>query len=202
MIGILGGTFDPIHLGHLRTGLDVVEALGLERLLLIPLRDPPHRDLPATPPELRLEMVRAATAGEPRFQVDDRELRRAGKSYTLLTLLSLREELGDIPICLLLGTDAFSIFPTWHQPERVLEECHLIVMERPGEPHPPHHPERVSRDPAELRHAKGGKIIFQPVTQLAISATAIRERRRAGRSARWLVPEGVLEVIEREGLYR
>jgi len=202
MIGILGGTFDPIHFGHLRTGLEVCEALGLEQLRLIPLRDPPHRDQPLSSAAQRLAMVRAAVATEARFLVDDRELRREGKSYTLYTLQSLRRELGERPLCLLLGGDAFAGFPSWHRPEQILEQCHLVVMRRPGEAPPDLYPQRVTATPARLRDAPGGLILFQEVTQLAISATAIRERVRAGRSPRYLLPDSVLEIIERDSLYR
>jgi nicotinate-nucleotide adenylyltransferase len=202
MIGILGGTFDPIHFGHLRTALEVCEALGLGQLRLIPLRDPPHRAPPQTSPAQRLAMLRAAVAGEPRFLVDDRELQRHGKSYTLYTLQSLREEYPQRPICLLLGGDAFGGFPAWHRPEAILELCHLVVMGRPGEAPPDLYPQRVVTAPAELRQTPGGRILFQPVTQLAISATAIRALVRAGRSPRFLLPEGVLAIIHREGLYR
>ena len=202
MIGILGGAFDPIHIGHLRTALEVKEQLGLTELRLIPTHDPPHRPPLAAPGAIRLEMVRAAIAGQPGFVADDRELRRTGKSYTLLTLRELREELGDPPLCLLLGADAFRGFPTWHQPEEVLDACHLIVMQRPGDPAPPLYTERHATDPAALASARGGKILFMPVTQLAISATQIRGLARDGRDLRYLVPEAVLAVIRREGLYR
>jgi len=201
MIGILGGTFDPIHYGHLRTALDVAQALGLEQIRLIPLRDPPHRERPATPSRLRLAMAQAAVANDPLFQVDDRELRREGKSYTLDTMHSLRRELGEQPLCLLMGGDAFRGFPDWHQPEQILELAHLVVMQRPGEQHPPLYPERHTDDPARLRESTGGRILFQPVTQLTISATRIRALVHSGMSPRYLLPEAVLRIIEQEALY-
>lgn len=208
MLGILGGTFDPIHHGHLRTALDVAEAVGLDEVRLIPLRHAVHRDQPETPAALRLAMVQAAIAGEPRFVADDREIRRDAPSYTLHTLDSLRVERGDTePICVLVGGDAFAEFLTWHRPHDILGLAHLIVMQRPGA--------EATRDPAlrtlvdrhraasaaELRARPGGRILFQPVTQLDISATDIRARLGAGRSARYLVPDAVLELIRREGLY-
>ncbi|MCB1761020.1 MAG: nicotinate-nucleotide adenylyltransferase [Gammaproteobacteria bacterium] len=202
MIGILGGSFDPIHYGHLRTALEVQQALGLEEIRLIPLRSPPHRGALGTDPETRLEMVRAAVADNPVFRVDARELSRAGKSYTLDTLLSLREEIPETPICLLLGNDAFRGFPGWHLPLEILQQAHLVVMERPGEDAPALYPSRHARDADELRAAPGGRVLLQPVTQLEISATQIRALLKRGRSPRYLLPDAVLEIIEQRGLYR
>jgi nicotinate-nucleotide adenylyltransferase len=203
MIGILGGTFDPIHYGHLRPALEVQQALGLEQLRLIPLRHPPHRDAPQCPPQLRLAMVQAAVEGEPGLVVDERELRHDGVSYSVDTLKSLRLEVGNsVPICLLLGSDAFSGFPEWHQPERILELAHLVVMQRPGEHPARHYPQRVVSSAAELGQCPGGGILFQPVTQLEISSTAIREMLRRNISPRYLLPDRVLDLIEQHGLYR
>ncbi len=202
MIGILGGTFDPIHYGHLRTALDVLQALGLEQVRFIPLQNPPHRGEPYLSPQQRLELVQAAVEGTAQFRVDDRELIRQGKSYTVDTLLSLRKELGDVPLCLLMGSDAFRGFPSWHKPEQILELAHLVVMQRPGEHHSDNYKTRFTANPDQLRAAPGGSILFQPVTQLAISATAIREMLRQGRSPRYLLPDSVLKIIEKKSLYR
>jgi nicotinate-nucleotide adenylyltransferase len=117
MIGILGGTFDPIHFGHLRTALDVRQGVGLDQVRYIPLHRAVHRDQPETPAELRMRMVQAAIAGEPSFVADDRELQRAGDSYSVDTLNSLREEFPDESLCLLLGMDAFNGFADWHRPD-------------------------------------------------------------------------------------
>ena len=208
MLGILGGTFDPIHHGHLRTALDVAEAVGLDEVRLIPLRHAVHRDQPETPAALRLAMVQAAIAGEPRFVADDREIRRDAPSYTLHTLESLRAERGDAePICVLVGGDAFAEFLSWHRPHEILGLAHLIVMRRPGAEAIADAALRtfVERHRAasavELRARPGGRVLFQPVTQLDISATDIRARLGAGRTARYLVPDAVLELIRREGLY-
>jgi nicotinate-nucleotide adenylyltransferase len=208
MIGILGGTFDPIHYGHLRTALDVMQQLGLKELRFIPLRDPPHRGQPLSTPEQRLAMVEAAIAAQPGFRVDSRELEREGPSYTVDTLHSLRQALGETPICLLLGTDAFLGLPSWHRPEEIMGMAHLVVMQRPGETEP-HTAQldallagRHASSADELRTAPGGRVLFQTVTQLEISATAIREMVQRGESPRFLLPEPVLEIIGQQQLYR
>lgn len=202
MIGILGGTFDPIHNGHLRTALDVQQALGLDEIRLIPLRNPPHREQPYTTAEQRLAMVQAAVIDEPGLIVDKRELERNGKSYTVDTLHSLREELGtEEPICLLMGTDAFRGFPQWHQPEEIMKQAHLVIMQRPGESRPALYSERVTEDPKQLGSSPSGLILFQAVTQLEISATGIRELVRQGQSPRYLVPDAVVDIIRNQGLY-
>jgi len=207
MIGIFGGTFDPIHFGHLRAGLDVLEDLGLEQLRFVPLRLAVHREQPAALAEIRLEMVRAAVAGHPGLLADDRELRREGPSYTLHTLQSLRAQFGDRPLCLLIGADAFNGFLEWHEPEQICGLAHLVVMQRPGAPLP-RDPAlralvlaRLARDAAELRAVPAGRVVRLPVTQLDISATDIRRRVAAGRSSAFLVPEPVREIILARGLY-
>jgi nicotinate-nucleotide adenylyltransferase len=203
MIGIFGGTFDPIHFGHLRTALDVQQALDLDEVRIIPLRDPPHREQPETTTQQRLAMIRAAIADEPTFRLDTRELEREGKSYSVRTLRSLREELGeDTPICLIIGSDAFRGFPSWHKPEEILQLAHIVVMQRPGDPLPELYPERLAKSKAELRSGPAGRIYPQPVTQLQISATGIRNLIRAGESPRYLLPDGALAIIQRENLYR
>jgi nicotinate-nucleotide adenylyltransferase len=208
VLGVLGGTFDPIHHGHLRTALEVAETVGLREVRFVPLRHAVHRDQPETPGELRLAMVRAAIAGDPRFVADDRELREDRPSYTLHTLESLRAELGDAePFCLLVGRDAFEGFLTWHRPAAILRLAHLVVMRRPGEDTISDPALEVfvtpyrTTDPVALRHSPGGKILQLPVTQLAISSTDIRRRVRAGRSIRYLVPDAVADIVGREGLY-
>ncbi len=201
MIGIFGGTFDPIHFGHLRTVLEVQQALDLQEVRIIPLRDPPHRDHPCATPEQRLEMLRAAVAEQPELRIDERELHREGKSYTVRTLRSLRRELGDTPLCLIIGSDAFRDFPHWHKPEEILELAHVVVMQRPNEDRPDPFPERITDSLEDLRCSPAGGIWLQPVTQLQISATRIRELLQQGRSARYLLPDSVLRIIQREGLY-
>ncbi|WP_456417895.1 nicotinate-nucleotide adenylyltransferase [Thiolapillus sp.] len=201
MIGIFGGTFDPVHHGHLRTALDVYEALGLEELRFIPLGQAVHRDQPQTAAALRLAMLRAAIEGQAGFVVDERELNQPEPSYSVHTLQSLREELGGaVPLCLLLGRDAFLEFAHWHQPETILQLAHLVVMDRPGHGLPAKGAlrdlmqTRVTSNIGDLHNQPGGHILFQPVTRLDISSSDIRRRLAEGRSIRWLVPEAVLAL--------
>lgn len=208
MIGLLGGTFDPIHYGHLRSALEVQMALGLSELRLIPLNQPPHRPPPVLDAAARLELLRLAVAGQPGFQVDDRELLRPGRSYTLDTLKSLRTEIGDRePIGVLLGLDAFQGFPDWHRPQEILELAHLIVMRRPaavmgGDPRiEPLLSRHGTDNPESLHAAAAGLILPVEVSQLDISSTRIRAMLRQGLSPRFLLPDQVLEVILRRGYY-
>ena len=209
MIGIFGGTFDPVHYGHLRTVLDVREAAGLEQVRLVPLRGAVHRAQPATPASIRLAMVQAAVAGTAELVVDDRELSRGGQSYTYDTLVSMRRDLdARKPLALILGADAFGGFLSWHRPLDILELAHVIVMERPG------HvlgtggelgrlvSDRRVADAAALAGSASGGILPVEVTQLEISSTDIRARVAAGRSIRFLVPEPVETIIRQLGLYR
>ncbi len=208
MIGVFGGTFDPIHYGHLRPALELRQALGLEQVRFIPLAVAVHREQPAAGAELRLAMVRAALASQPGFVLDDREIRRAGRSYSIDTLSELRREFPDTPLCLFVGADAFNEFHTWHRPLDILELAHLVVMQRPGSGGPEDRElvrlsaARRCRDAAELRSASPGRIFFQLVTQLDISATAIRSQLAGGSSPRFLLPDPVLDIIEQEQLYR
>ena len=207
MIGILGGTFDPVHYGHLRTALDVQEALGLERVHFGPLRHAVHREQPAVPAELRAAMLEAAIADHPGFVMDDRELRSSAPSYSLYTLQSFHREMPRQRLCFLLGMDAFSGFLQWHQPMGILELAHLVVMQRPGEELQNQQlqrlvDERRAGQAQQLRQRQGGYIHFQPVTQLDISATDIRRRASQGRSPRYLLPDAVATIIARLQLYR
>ena len=208
-IGILGGTFDPIHYGHLRPALELLEALELAEVRFIPCRIPAHRATPRVTAEQRLALVRLATVGQPGFVADDRELCREGPSYMVDTLASLREDFGDdTPLCLILGTDAFRELHTWHRWQDLSHLAHIVVMQRPGvlQPCPPVLEEfmtpRVAYDALALRWKPAGGILFQPVTQLNISATQIRALLARGQSPRYLLPEAVLATIHDRALYR
>lgn len=207
MIGILGGTFDPIHLGHLRTGLEVYEALRLREVRFIPCRNPPHRDTPQSETHHRLAMVQAAIADQAGLVCDEREVNREGPSYTVDTLAGIRTEVGDEALALIVGADAFADINTWHDWERLIELAHLIVVHRPGWvagiPTAARAllADRVTENRAVLDAKSAGCVWFQVVTPLQISATAIREAVSKGRSIRFLVPDTVERYIHEQGLY-
>ena len=208
MIGILGGTFDPVHFGHLRPALEVQEALALDEIRLVPCHIPPHRGQPHASAAQRVAMLEAAVRTQPAFRIDTRELQRHGPSYTFDTLVSLREELGDAGLCLLMGMDAFTGLTTWHRWEELIELCHLVVMTRPGADIPASGELagfiRRHRAPeaAQLRGTPAGRLLFQPVTALAISASRLRALLAEGLNPAFLMPEAVIEIIDQEGLYR
>ena len=207
-IGVLGGTFDPIHYGHLRPALELLEALKLAEVRFIPCRIPAHRSTPLITAEQRLDLVRLAMAEQSGFVADDRELRREGSSYMVDTLASLRTDCGDdTPLCLILGADAFRELPIWRHWQDLGNFAHIIVMQRPGilQLFPPAlkefmAPRRVY-DALALCRKSAGSVLFQPVTQLRISATQIRTLLASGQSPRYLLPEAVLASIRDRALY-
>jgi nicotinate-nucleotide adenylyltransferase len=207
-LGVLGGSFDPVHHGHLRSALEVLESCGLAEVLLIPSGRPPHRAPPVAGADLRLELLRAATAAEPRLVVDDREMRREGPSYTVDTLRALRAEHGARPLCLVVGGDAFLGLESWHRWRELFDLAHLIVMHRPGWELQARGAlaealrERRSDDPQALRRHSAGAIRVQSVTPLQISSSAVRALVAAGGDPRYLVPDAVRELILETGCYR
>ncbi|PWG64103.1 nicotinate-nucleotide adenylyltransferase [Sediminicurvatus halobius] len=207
-VAVLGGTFDPVHYGHLRPAIELLEGLGLAEVRLVPGRVPPHRATPSRPPALRRALVAAAVDGVPGLVVDDRELQRPGPSYTLDTLRSLRQELGpERPLCFALGSDAFRGLAGWHRWRELIDYAHLVVMTRAGDrgvlPTALRDwlSDRETADPAALRTAPAGRVLFHPVARLEISATQIRRLLAHGRSARGLMPEAVWRRVAEEGLY-
>ncbi|CAK0754549.1 putative nicotinate-nucleotide adenylyltransferase [Gammaproteobacteria bacterium] len=207
-IGIQGGTFDPIHIGHLRTALELKEGLGLSEVRLIPARISPHRREPFASPQDRLDMLAAALPGNSGLVIDERELRRSGPSFTVDTLISLRAEVGEtIPLCLLLGMDAFLGLHTWHKPRTILTLAHIVVAHRPGWA-PPHSGlmadwlrEYQGGGLAALTRQPAGIVLTYPVTALDISASTIRRLIAAGCSPRFLVPDAVCALIQQRSLY-
>ncbi|HET9949726.1 MAG TPA: nicotinate-nucleotide adenylyltransferase [Longimicrobiales bacterium] len=191
-IGLFGGTFDPPHRGHVVVASDVADALDLDCLLWIPARRSPHKPPGSgSPPEVRLEMVRAAAEGDPRFRVETLELERDEPSYTVDTVRELRARYPDAELFLVLGADQLRAFPSWREPERIVEDVRLAVMDRGGD---------SAREVA--RGVPGGdRAVFVPVRRVDVSSTAVRARVREGRDISALVPERVREIIAREGLY-
>jgi nicotinate-nucleotide adenylyltransferase len=206
-IGLFGGTFDPIHYGHLRTAFELWQLLGLEQVRFLPTGNPPHRESSLAPAELRLQMVRTAIAGQGAFVADDREMRRSGMSYTVDTLLDLRQEYPDRSLCLLLGMDAFLGVPHWHRWREIFELAHVVVAHRPGWKAPITGPlgevmvDRGTGSIRELHVRTAGRIFVHAVTQLEISSTDLRALILSQRDLRYLVPEAVRDLIVSSGCY-
>ena len=206
-IGILGGTFDPVHNGHLRLALETYQALDLAEVRLIPLHTPPHRRAPAAGQRQRLAMLRLAVKGVPGLAVDGREIARGGPSYTVETLQSLRAETGNAPLCLIMGMDAFQSLHTWHQWTTILDYAHIIIADRPGSKVTiKHHAVRklysghICKNRSALRRPYG-RIMKINVPVLDISATRIRGLCAQNREVRYLLPDTVVRYIKRETLY-
>lgn len=206
-IGILGGTFDPIHTGHLRLAEELAEALNLEEVRFIPAARPPHRAEPHGEGQHRITMVEQAIAGNPRFRTDLREFEREGPSYMVDTLASLRRELGpERPLYLLLGTDAFLGLPRWHRWQDLFELAHLCVARRPGAvPESGMSPELLTvwhqRHHDAVPDTPAGGILLRDITALDISASDIRRRLHRGQSIRYLVPDDINHYIQTHHLY-
>jgi len=192
-IGVLGGTFDPVHFGHLRPALEISEALELDVMKLIPNHRPVHRGEPQATTEQRLAMLGLAVEGTT-LQVDDREARRDEPSFTVDTLQAIHDENPDSSLIFCMGEDAFSGFDTWHRWERILELAKVVVMQRPDT--------QLSNWALQLIEQRPDVIERQVVTQLSISATDIRRRVFHGLSIRYLVPEPVKEYITHNSLYQ
>lgn len=207
MIGVFGGTFDPIHFGHLRCAWEIAEQLALREVRMLPARVPPHREPPVASADQRRRLLELALAGQTLLRLDTRELERDGPSYMVDTLSSLRGEVNDEPLCLILGQDAFNGLATWHRWQAIPELAHLVVITRPGSTPAGNGPVRdlVERcgvaNADELRVRPAGAVLFRTVTPLAISASGIRSLLAAGRSPRYLLPDAVLDCMRREGLY-
>lgn len=180
-IGVFGGTFDPPHVGHRIVAADVLEALDLDRLVVVPASRPPHRSA-ALPADLRLELTRKAFAGDTRIEVSDVEFGRDGPSYTVDTLERIRVALPDVRLFLVIGCDQYEGLGGWRHPERIVELAEIAVMRRDGRPpaDDPRYPFRVV-----------------DVTRIDLSSTEIRRRLAAGRSVRYLVPDVILDDVER-----
>lgn len=215
-IGIYGGTFDPIHYGHLRPCLELCESLKLDHVRFIPAFLPPHRDNPATEVVHRLEMVKKAIDSEASFVLDEREIQRGGPSYMVDTLKSLRQDFPDNPLCLLMGMDAFSGIESWSHWQELLDYAHIIVTQRPdtdfhaldlwsdslNQFYQKYKSQNNNTSAQNIHNSLHGVIQLESVTQLSISATDIRKRLKNRQSIRFLTPEPVIKLIECYNLYQ
>jgi nicotinate-nucleotide adenylyltransferase len=207
-IGVFGGTFDPIHYGHLRSAFEMLQALDFEEVRFIPCSDPPHRGITYANADQRYRLVEIAIAGQEGFVADDRELRRGGPSYTIDTISALREEFPDRSLGLIIGMDAFLGLPGWHRWDEILDFAHIIVAHRPGWKAPDigvlgeliveHGTHRVD----DLHATTSGLVHIHAVTQLEIASTEIRELVAAGRDPRFLMPDPVRDAIRDMDLYK
>lgn len=204
----MGGTFDPIHNGHLRSALELQQWLGIEQLALLPANAPVHRGMPARSAQQRLDMVRLAVEGEAGLIADSREVDSAEPSYSWLTLQSLRAELGDqTPLCMIMGMDAYLNLQSWHRWDEFLSLCHIIVMQRPGFHMNPNDAmyeftqQHKVEQPDQLLALPCGRVILHELTPLGISATQIRQTIAEGRSPRYLMPDLVWQYIQDNRLY-
>jgi nicotinate-nucleotide adenylyltransferase len=204
MIGIYGGTFNPIHYGHLRTAIEVREIFGLDELRLLPCAQPAHREIPEVSSEQRLQMLQLAIAGTPELQIDTRELERTGTSYMIDTLAAIRAEVVQEPVILFVGMDAFNGLTNWHKWQELFNYAHIVVMTRPNfvaEKLPDFMSNKQVSDRQSLKSCPSGKIYFQQVTQLDISASFIRKVFAANNNPGFLLPESVINYIQTHRLY-
>ncbi len=205
-VGLFGGTFDPVHLGHLRSAVEIAELFDLEHVRLIPNAVPPHRAQPEATAQHRLLMLQLAVKNSPNIIIDDCELQREGPSYSIDTVKLMREQMPDAALYLIVGTDAFQALDSWHEWQDLLTYCHIIVMQRPdqafqlSETLQPWYQQHLALDADKQRLA--GAIWPVTLTQLAISATEIRSKIRDGNSAAYLTPDPVVTIMEQLGLYR
>jgi len=207
-VGVFGGTFNPVHIGHLRTCVELREQLGLAQIHLIPNAIPPHRTAPGVSAEHRLAMLRQGIDGAPGLLADDRELRRPGPSYAIDTLGALRAELGaGISLVMCIGMDGLVDLADWHRWRELLDFAHIVVVARPGWCAPAEGTvarwlsDKLENDVAVLKAEPSGKVLIREMTLLPVSSTEIRRMLSSGLSARYLLPDAVLDYIRRHQLY-
>ncbi len=204
MIGVYGGTFNPVHYGHLRTALEMKQRLRLAQMLMLPCHSPPHRPEPDVPPAQRVRMLELALEGTPELSLDRRELERPGPSYMVDTLASLGRERPATSLILIIGADAFNGLETWREWRKLFDHAHVAVMTRPG-----HKPEALTEflqarlcGVEQLAEKPAGGLCMLEVTPLGISATQIRRLIAAGENPKFLLPDAVINYINQHQLYR
>lgn len=197
-VGLMGGTFDPIHLAHLVTAEAALEQLGLERVIFIPAGLPPHKlDREITPAELRYEMVKLAVASNDRFEVSRIELERAGPSYSVDTVEAMRRLMPGAKLYFITGTDAILGLDTWQDPQRLLRLCQFVAARRPGFDEP-----GIGEAFGAIEERYGCRILRIEAPGIDVSSSDLRRRVRQGRSLKYLVPDAVADYIQKHGLYR
>lgn len=207
-IAIFGGSFDPIHLGHCRVAIDILQQLNLQEIRFVPCKQPVHKEKVFAAAEHRQAMVKLAIEDTPGLVLDNHELERDTPSYMLETLQSLRSEVGEQPLCLIIGIDAFMKINTWHQWQELINYAHFIVIQRPN--YQLTWPanikdslkQRVVENAAALQQQPAGSIYFHSPRLLNISATEIRQLIKEGKSPRFLLSRRVLNYIQAHGLYK
>lgn len=206
---VMGGTFDPIHHGHLRSAVDILDYFQFKNLRLIPCYQPVHKDQPSVSAEQRLKMVELGIHADARLSVDEREILREGRSYSIDTLTQLRDELGpEEPLIMVVGMDSFLSLPTWSRWQELLNVAHILVISRPGwEPDfisslESFYKKHRAESAAELQCAPAGKIWMESFTPLAISSSQVRNLCRKKASIAYLVPETIQRFIETHSLYK
>lgn len=207
-IAVFGGTFDPVHCGHIRSAVAVRDALSVQEVRMIPSLSPPHRDLPESSADHRVAMLHAAVAGEPGIVVDEREVYRDGPSYTVDTLRSLRSELGaDTSIYFVMGADAFYTLDQWYKWQEIIELSHIVVLKRPGFPlKAPDEMQLWMKDKAVVAGASlsdwaYGNVVFLELEQVLVSSTLVRQAIHQGNSTDEMLPTSVIQYISCNSLY-
>lgn len=207
-VGVLGGTFDPVHNGHLRLAMELVAELELDHIRLIPNGQPPHREAPGATPGQRSKWIRVAVSEEPRLRLDDRELLREGPSWMVDTLASLKADLPGQPLCLVMGRDVFAQLPEWHEWQHLFELAHIVLINRPEIATQLQKQAQTELDARHtdnnhaLHSSESGLIYSYAPPPLAISASRIRDLLASGHSPRYLLPGRILNDIMDAGVYQ
>jgi len=207
-VALFGGTFNPIHNGHLRIAVELAEQLDVESLRMIPCALPPHREALTVSAEQRLQMLKAAIENQPRLVADEIELQRQGPSYTIDTLRQVRAEItSDTPLYLCLGMDVLASLDSWHQWQQLTDYCHLVISARPDHNMPQQGAlaewvsQRRCDDLQQLKSSSAGKLYFCETSMLAISSTQIRDKVSRGDAIDYLTPAAVVNYIQQNYLY-